>query len=110
MANDLPHIRQDLVENNKATGPFYLWFGRIQAALNAGTLATDAVSAAIAAIATALGSPDGTVANIPPLNFLPKTTTISGTDGIDVGGSLAGGSVHLSTEWQPHMARAWMGF
>lgn len=98
MANDLPRIGQDLVENNKATAPFYLWFSRIQSALAAGTITDEAAAAAIAAIATALGSPDGTVANIPPLNFLPKTTFVHEGVGIDVVGTLAGGGVDVSLE------------
>lgn len=54
---------------------------------------TAELAAAVRAIATALGSPDGTVAGIPPLAFLPGDTTISGPASVQVFGTLAGGAV-----------------
>ena len=96
MSQGLPSIREDLVAGTKPSATFYRWFGRIEAALNAGTLSDDEAAAGIRAIAIALGSPDGNVDNIPPLNFLPRTTYVHEGAGIDVSGSLAGGGVDVS--------------
>lgn len=109
--NTLPKVGQRILdERGYASHPWYAWFGRIQKALDAGAISDDEAAAAISAIATILGSPDGTVENIPPLAFLRTTTYVRGADGVQADGSLAAGGVELSTDWQPHMARAWMGF
>lgn len=97
--NNLPKVGQSVVgKDGIATQPWYAWFGRIQSALNVGTLATDAVSAAITTIANILGSPDGTVANIPPLAFLRSTTFVHAGTGIGVSGTLAAGGVDVSLD------------
>lgn len=63
----LPHIRQAITANGEsASTPWYAWFSRIEDAIVAGDIGDAEGRAAISAIATALGSPDGTVENIPP--------------------------------------------
>lgn len=61
----LPRIGQTLTQNDKSTPEFYKWFEVVNRALTAGGLSTDQAAAAIAVIATKLGSPDGTVEGIP---------------------------------------------
>lgn len=66
MADFLP--RQDVALTDQAqrtTTPFYVWLQSIERALQTGAGTNVEITAQIAAIATALGSPDGTVANIP---------------------------------------------
>jgi hypothetical protein len=67
------------------------WLAQVDRRIN--TNGTDAASVAadVAAIATALGSPDGTVANIPDQDNLHAV--IYGQNGIQVVGTLAGGTV-----------------
>lgn len=47
------------------SAPWYLWFQRIDALVSAGVTSESSAGAAIAAICTALGSPDGTPETIP---------------------------------------------
>lgn len=95
--NTLPKVGQRILdERGYASHPWYAWFGRIQKALDAGAISDDEAAAAISAIATILGSPDGTVENIPPLNFLRATTYVNAGAGIAVSGSLASGGVTIS--------------
>lgn len=61
----LPRIGQTLTQDDRTTAPFYKWFEAVNRALTAGGLTFDQAGAAIAVIATKLGSPDGTVAGIP---------------------------------------------
>ncbi|MDQ3040529.1 MAG: hypothetical protein M3R16_12120 [Pseudomonadota bacterium] len=68
MTTPLPRIGQSLVQGDRTSVPFYKWFEDVNRALAAGGLSDDEAAALISAIATKLGSPDGTVANIPKLS------------------------------------------
>lgn len=75
---------------------WYDLFRDLTETLAASALTEAEVAAAIAAIATALGSPDGNWETIPPLNFLPKTTNVTAGNGLSASGSLASGGVEIS--------------
>lgn len=93
----LPNVRMPLVDGQGCmTSPFYRYF---QNANQGASGSTTQLQAEIQQIATALGSPDGSVSNIPDVNlkdYLPKRTTIQGRDAIRVNGSLAEGLVTVS--------------
>lgn len=79
---------QRLVVGDKADPVWLRWFREIES--RGGASSTD-----IAAIAAALGSPDGTVANIPPQADL-DAISIVGVAPVLVVGSLSSGSVTIS--------------
>lgn len=62
----LPSVNQRLVSGELPDKVWYTWFRAIEQKAESGQLSGSEATAAIAAIATALGSPDGTVGNIPP--------------------------------------------
>lgn len=73
------------------------WRFLLSIATQQGGSATAAqLDAAITAVATALGSTDGTLAGIPASTYLSATTYLNGGTGIDVFGALATGGVNLS--------------
>lgn len=81
----LPGARARLVTpDGLATREFYDFFRRLQSAAS--------LQADLSAIATALGSPDGSIANIPPESYLPAGTEIVAGPGISVTGALSEGS------------------
>lgn len=69
----LPRIGQTLTQNDRTTAPFYRWLEEASRSLTAGELFDKETAAALAIIATKLGSPDGTVASIPDQ---PTPTTV----------------------------------
>lgn len=90
-----PRYQEPIAGRELTSGPWYSWFQRIDGLVSAGVLSEASASEAIAAICTALGSPDGTPGTIPPFNFLPKWTQVLGSDRITATGTLAGGRVDL---------------
>lgn len=95
----LPNVRMPLIDDQGCmTSPYYRYF---QNANQSSGQSEAQLQSEIEQIATALGSPDGTVANIPDVNFnnfLPKSTTIEGRDAISSSGSLSSGLVILSLQ------------
>lgn len=93
----LPNVRMPLIDDQGCmTSPFYRYF---QNANQSSGQSEAQIQSEIEQIATALGSPDGTVANIPDVNFndfLSKSTTINGRDAISTSGSLSSGLVTIS--------------
>lgn len=93
----LPNVRMPLIDDQGCmTSPFYRYF---QNANQSSGQSEAKIQSEIVQIATALGSPDGTVANIPDVNFndfLSKSTTINGRDAISTSGSLSSGLVTIS--------------
>lgn len=71
------------------------WLAQLERGALAGKESGETNAEAIAAIATALGSPDGTVANIPDQSS-GTSATITGQGPIEVTGSLASGSVTIN--------------
>lgn len=96
-SNILPGARQPLVDNSgHATLPFYRFFQSLERLQNSGAAG---LQAQITAIATALGSPDGTVAKIPDVNlsgFLRDTTQLLGNQSVAAVGTLGNGVVILT--------------
>lgn len=93
--------RQDVAltdSASRASNPFYVWFLSLERALQSGTLSVEGLQEQISDIATALGSPDGTVANIPTGVFLPTTTNVLGFGSIRSFGTLAGGIVQITLQ------------
>lgn len=93
----LPNVRMPLIDDQGCmTSPFYRYF---QNANQSSGQSEAKIQSEIVQIATALGSTDGTVANIPDVNFndfLSKSTTINGRDAISTSGSLSSGLVTIS--------------
>lgn len=89
----LPNAQQAVVDGDaRFTRPWLKWFAELdRKLLQAGNSQSD-VDAAIAAIARVLGSPDGTVDNIPAQLDL-SAVRIIGLDGVSVEGSLQSGTV-----------------
>lgn len=77
----------------RTTQPFYDWFRRLQASLDAGTLSVEELAALVAQLATILGSTDGTPGTIP----LPLVNTIRAGEGISVypNGNLRDNDVYI---------------
>lgn len=80
--------------------PTVEWYNWLRSLENLFEASDSGLQAQITAIAYALGSPDGTVANIPPLNddFLPTDTNVRGENSIVNFGTLASGLVVLMLE------------
>ena len=77
--------------------PWRRWLETVNTAINAGGSGAVALAADVAAIATALGSPDGTVANIPDQESLD--VVIYGRNGVTVTGKA--GMTPVYVELQP---------
>jgi hypothetical protein len=91
---NLPTVTEPIAGSLTTSVNWRRWFQRVQQALQDGTLDTEALEADIAVIATALGSPDGTVENIPG-GYLSEDTNVIGPASVAVSGSLADGAVIL---------------
>lgn len=92
----LPRAGAPLTEGGgPPTREHYRWCQIVTDAVNSGQLSGTTAQEAIAAIATALGSPDGTVENIPPQDE-SDAAFISGSGSLNVFGTLAEGRVQLS--------------
>jgi hypothetical protein len=94
----IPKATQAAVDDSgHFTASWRNWLSSIERALSqtAGN-GTDA-TAAIAAIATALGSPDGSVENIPDQHWLAPFV-IRGMGGVSVSGTPESGSVVISAD------------
>jgi hypothetical protein len=91
----LPNVGQAAVDQNgHFTASWRNWLAALDRTLGAAGTSNTGLAAAIAAIATALGSPDGTVANIP--DQTADDFVIVSPDGtIGVTGTPASGSVRL---------------
>lgn len=93
----LPNVRMPLIDDQGCmTSPFYRYF---QNASQSTGPSTTTLQDEINTIATVLGSPDGSVSDIPPIDlnaFLLKTTLVTGLDSVFVSGSLANGQVTVS--------------
>lgn len=89
----LPQPNAPFVQSNGA--PTVEWYNWLRSFENLFEASDAGLQAQITAIAYALGSPDGTVGNIPPFNedFLPKTTVVRGENSVASFGSLANGLV-----------------
>lgn len=101
MATQLPKITEGVIElPNRAFGRCTPAFYRFLLDIYE-TQASGDVQEQIRAIAVALGSPDGSVANIPDLSFgafVPKTTRVEGANSIYTQGTLEGGYVSIELE------------
>lgn len=74
--SELPVHRQQALDNaGLFTLPWRKWLESVNAAVNSNGTDTSSLSASISAIAMALGSPDGTVENIPDQDSLSVTIT-----------------------------------
>lgn len=97
MDASLPNVRMPLIDAQGCmTSPFYRYF---QNASQSTGPSTTTLQDEINTIATVLGSPDGSVSDIPPIDlnaFLLKTTLVTGLDSVFVSGSLANGQVTVS--------------
>jgi hypothetical protein len=92
----IPKVTQAAVDNSgHFTAPWRNWLSSIERALSTTTGNTSDVSAAIATIATALGSPDGSVANIPEQATL-DFAILSPDNTIAITGTPQSGSVLLA--------------
>lgn len=90
----LPQSQATLVAPRGVTmAEFYRWFQYVDGTLNSSGVSTAAIEAQIKAIATALGSPDGTVDHIPPQG---QDAVINGSGSINVDGTLQSGAVTIS--------------
>lgn len=88
-----PQPNAPFVQSNGA--PTVEWYNWLRSFENLFEASDAGLQAQITAIAYALGSPDGTVANIPPFNenFLPATTVVRGENSVSSFGTLANGLV-----------------
>jgi len=90
----LPQSQTSLISQRGVTmAEFYRWFQYIDRAISTNGSNGQNYADQIKAIALALGSPDGTVANIPPQG---NQAIINGTGSIEVSGTLESGVVNLS--------------
>lgn len=97
----LPNVGQAAVnDDGHFTVPWRKWLAGVERTIAAGGTNATALASDIASIATALGSPDGTVANIPDQSAL--NVRFDGQNGIAIEGSVAGGRV--SVIWRGVMA------
>jgi hypothetical protein len=93
MAVLLPGARARLVDPSGITdAPWYRWFQVVNKALNDGQISDADAAAAIRAIALALGSPDGSVENIPSQD---SSFILNGSQAVEVTGTPASGFVDL---------------
>ena len=92
----LPRPNAPFVQGNGA--PTVEWYNWLRGFENLFNSSDAGLQAQITQIAYALGSPDGTVANIPPIdtNGLPTSTMVVGQNSIVSFGTLADGLVSLS--------------
>jgi hypothetical protein len=85
----LPHVREALVDDKRRCTPaFYQFLRALSESANLD------LAAQVEAIARALGSPDGSVDNIPPQTageFLSSATRLLGNHSVQVYGTLEGG-------------------
>lgn len=97
MDASLPNVRMPLIDAQGCmTSPFYRYFQNASQSIGP---STTTLQDEINTIATILGSPDGSVSDIPPIDlnaFLLKTTLVTGLDSVFVSGSLANGQVTVS--------------
>ena len=98
MANEfrLPKPQANFLERTGyPTTEWYNWLKKLDSLFTAGDAG---LQAQITQIAYILGSPDGTVANIPPFdqNYLPLDTIVRGAVSLTYSGTLAGGQVVLT--------------
>lgn len=92
----LPNVAQAAVDQNgHLTAPWRNWLAAIERAVSQTSGDGSDATAAIAAIATALGSPDGTVESIPDQDWLAPFVIRAG-NGISVSGTPEAGSVLIS--------------
>jgi hypothetical protein len=92
----LPNVNQAAVESgDRFTASWRKWFASIERQLSQSGMDGTSVTAAIAAIATALGSSDGSVENIPAQHWLAPFTIRAGAN-VSVIGTPEGGSVVIS--------------
>jgi hypothetical protein len=92
----LPNANQAAVDSDdRFTAPWRKWFASIERQLAQSGMGGSDVSTAIAAIATALGSSDGSVENIPAQHWLAPFTIRAGAN-VSVVGTPEGGSVLIS--------------
>lgn len=84
-----------LDRRGEPTTEWYNWLKKLDSLFTTGDAG---LQAQITQIAYILGSPDGTVANIPPLdqNFLPLDTIVRGEVSLTYSGTLEGGQVILT--------------
>ena len=85
----IPSYVQPINAGGKADTVWYNWFQQIERLVQASGTDTSDLAEAISQIATALGSPDGSVDNIPPLDN-SQIQILSGY-GIDVTGDAESG-------------------
>jgi len=93
----LPGARADLIDKDGlTTQPFFTFFQDVRDALNKGQISDAEAATAIKAIALALGSPDGSVENIPPQG---SSFVLNGSASIQVDGTPSSGVVNLSLRY-----------
>jgi hypothetical protein len=93
----LPNVNQAAVDGDGSFAPSWRrWFASIERQLSQSGMDGTSVTAAIEAIATVLGSPDGTVDNIPAQHWLSDFAIRSPDGTISVVGTPESGSVGLS--------------
>lgn len=85
-----------LGQDGRFTREWYSYLTNLELRATGDNTGLSVVQANISTIASLLGSPDGTVASIPELSFLPGDTRILGQNSVTVFGTLAGGAVSLS--------------
>ena len=96
MTIKIPSVQQRLYVGDKLDTEWYRFLRAVQDAVNTGKADVVDADAAIAAIATALGSPDGTIANIPEQQDIDLSAiTIVGTNIVSVTGALSTGLVEI---------------
>jgi hypothetical protein len=92
----IPKATQAAVDDGgHFTAPWRNWLSAIERAVSQTSGNGTDATAAIAAIATALGSPDGSVENIPDQNWLAPFSIRPGT-GISISGTPESGLVLIS--------------
>lgn len=94
----LPRPNAPFVQGNGA--PTVEWYNWLRGFENLFNSSDAGLQAQITQIAYALGSPDGTVANIPPIdaNGLPTSTMVVGQNSVVSFGTLADGIVTLTLQ------------
>lgn len=93
----IPKYQQPALDGSGLfTLPWRRWLEAVNTALNSAGSDNLSLAAEVAAIATALGSPDGTVANIPDQSALNEV--IYGRNGVTVTGKLGQTPVYVELE------------